>query len=762
MDEIQRNVNKGLCRGSILNVRSADRLKTGRYRVLNIRNGLVTLCEMDVSSFKLNVQVLTYLQDMLYDGMIEIESEEKLVFDYEKLSEYQKNIYTRNLSIVNAVADAYGPDYLDLATHKPKPLLKKLEDEYGLSNFTVRRIIRLYIQSGFNNSSLLDQAQFMQKKQDNYSCYAKKTGRKCENVITGKCLTSEDIAHFAEALEKYKKGRKKTFKSVFLLMSDKYYSEEITCDDGTQLIKLLPASERPSFRQFTYYCSKHLSKEEKDRIKTSAMEQRNNKRLLLSDSRYNVEGPADRVQMDEVEVDMSIVSSLDPSITVGRPIVYVMHDVFGSNILAIGISFDNNSVLGMTNCFLNLAQNKVEYCARYGITISEDMWPSCYLPGRILVDRGAEYRSYEAKRIFRELNIHRELAPAGSGSMKGLVEQWFHQMHSSQNPSLEKHGLIEKRHDSKHHKEACLTIDDFTVMLINFVIHHNCSVLSDYPLTADMISKRVDPVPVEIFKYGCEKYGTPKPISNIPQYYFSLMLPQSAKYDRRGIRCNDLFYINRNDHELLADMYNAHTKRIKFPVRIDPRDVGSVYYIRNNRIMRASLNSDKTGNADVTGMTLSEWTLIIKSLRARRRSLEINKQQFDAYIEKVNELIVKNAKKVVTNQPATQNLLENRAKEKHLESNSLRMFDYLNQYLDEQFGETVSASLSEAEMPNTYEVLDCDIDDENTNIGGLSSDASEMIETRENSDDFDINIAENPAAYLEKLLAEGWTPGGDK
>lgn len=41
MDEIQRNVNKGLCRGSILNVRSADRLKTGRYRVINIRNGLV-------------------------------------------------------------------------------------------------------------------------------------------------------------------------------------------------------------------------------------------------------------------------------------------------------------------------------------------------------------------------------------------------------------------------------------------------------------------------------------------------------------------------------------------------------------------------------------------------------------------------------------------------------------------------------------------------------------------------------------------------
>ena len=585
MDGITQKINTGLCRGAILCCRNVEKIPDGRYRVLNIRDGLVVLCQMDISSFKMNVQTTDYLFEQLYDKHISIESEDKRVVDYNQLSDYQKSLFKRNLDIVTAVEEEYGPDYLILPTKKPKPLLQALCNKYQLSDFSLRRIIRLYLQSGCDNNALLDQSLFAERKKDCYDRYTMKPGRKCETVITGKRLTSNDISYFEEALNKYKSGRNQTFVNVYDLMNNKHYSHVIEYEDGSQSVELLPASERPSFRQFTHYCSKHISREEMDRIKTSEMEQRNSKRLLLSDSRYRVKGPGDRFQMDEVEVDLSVVSSLDPTLTVGRPIVYVMYDIYSGTIPAVSISFENNSILGMTNCFLNLAQDKVEYCARYGINITREMWPSGYLPRRIITDRGSEYRSYETKRIFRELNIQREFAPAGTGSMKGLVEQWFHQMHSSQNPHLEHHGLIEKRHDSKHHKEACLTMYDFTKMLLNFVIHHNNSLLDDYPFTVDMIKEQLDPIPVKVFEYGIKKHGVPKPIANLPQYYFSLMSPQPAKYDRRGIRCNDLFYINEEDRELLTDMYNAQNKRIEFPIRMDPRDVGSVYYIRDNRIM---------------------------------------------------------------------------------------------------------------------------------------------------------------------------------
>ena len=129
--------------------------------------------------------------------------------------------------------------------------------------------------------------------------------------------------------------------------------------------------------------------EENDAIKTSRQEQRNNKRLLLSDNLKGVTGPWDCVEMDEVEVDLSLVSVDDPKRVVGRPVVYVMLDLYTRLIVAVSIGFDNNSVLGFTNCLMNLADDKVEYCKKYGLTITENIWPSGYLPKRIRCDRGA-------------------------------------------------------------------------------------------------------------------------------------------------------------------------------------------------------------------------------------------------------------------------------------------------------------------------------------------------------------------------------------
>lgn len=65
----------------------------------------------------------------------------------------------------------------------------------------------------------------------------------------------------------------------------------------------------------------------------------------------NVYGPGDMVEIDAVEVDLSIVSELDRSKVVGRPIMYVMVDIFTRMILAISVSFDNNSMIALTNLF---------------------------------------------------------------------------------------------------------------------------------------------------------------------------------------------------------------------------------------------------------------------------------------------------------------------------------------------------------------------------------------------------------------------------
>ena len=55
-------------------------------------------------------------------------------------------------------------------------------------------------------------------------------------------------------------------------------------------------------------------------------------------------GPGDLWEVDECEIDLSLVSVENPSVTVGRPIVYVMIDVYTRMIVAYSVAFDNNSV----------------------------------------------------------------------------------------------------------------------------------------------------------------------------------------------------------------------------------------------------------------------------------------------------------------------------------------------------------------------------------------------------------------------------------
>lgn len=456
--------------------------------------------------------------------------------------------------------------------------------------------------------------------------------------------------------------------SAFDRMNQKYYMKTEIDQNGSLVQRLLPATERPTLRQFTYFVNKSLSREEKDRIKTSAQEQRNNKRLLLSDNLKNVMGPGDCIEMDEVEVDVSLVSQIDPGQTVGRPIVYAMVDVYTRLILAVSIAFDNNSVIGMTNCLMNLAEDKVALCRSYGLQIAPEVWPSCIIPRSIRVDRGSEYRSKEAKRIFNELNINLELVPGGSGSLKGTVEQLFHQLHSVQNPLLEGKGLIQKRHDSSHHRQATLTIEDFKRILYNFVVTHNQRYMKDYPLTHDMIATKISPIPSALWAYGVKKFGSPRPIVNQDQFFFTLLHPVSARLSRKGITYKGLYYMDFTDLALQQQMYALGAKREALDMRIDPRDVGALYMLdKQSQLKKVPLNPQRTGN-DYRGIPLAEYLELYKAKKSQDKLGSIYNEELRVGLLTANETAIAAAEANAPYNPTTKGIREARAAEKRLEA----------------------------------------------------------------------------------------------
>lgn len=418
-------------------------------------------------------------------------------------------------------------------------------------------------------------------------------------------MTAKVLEEFKEALEYYKSGRVKTFRGAFSYMNVKHYYDGPIIG-GVDLSKLLPETQRPTYRQFYYYCHKNLTKKDKDIIKTSKQEQRNNKRLLLSDSLKGVEGPGDLVEIDACEIDVSLVAETNREQCVGRPIVYAMLDVYTRSIIAVSIAFDNNSNLALTNLFLNLGDDKVKYCKRYGIDITSDMWKSNIIPNRIRCDRGCDFKSKEFEKICNRLVIQRELVSGGSGSLKGSIEQIFRQIHLAQNLVLENYGMIEKRHDSNHHRESTLTLSEYIPILLNYILKHNQEYMSTYKCTKEMIKLGIKPIPSNIWDYGCEKYGSPRPIVDRYQYMYDLMIEKKGVLTRKGIVFNGLYYINIDDKELLNDMIKVENKRIPFRLRYDPRSVDCIYYVRNSKLYIANLNEDMTSNLDYLGMTFKE------------------------------------------------------------------------------------------------------------------------------------------------------------
>lgn len=495
--------------------------------------------------------------------------------------------------------------------------------------------------------------------------YSKKTGHPTMNALgKGVPLTDEIRTYFDEAIKDFLIGRAKTKKDAYMTMIEKHFINEEEIPTGIR-VSVLPDNLRPTLKQFLNYTRVRVPQEEIDKAKTSAREQRNNKRLLLSDNLQGVMGPGDLWEVDECEIDLSLVSVENPSVTVGRPIVYVMIDVYTRMIVAYSVAFDNNSVLGITNCFLNLLDDKQELCNRFGIQIGADEWPSKILPLRLRSDYGAEYISHAMDTICCKLGVAKELVSPATGSLKGQVEQVFHQIHAAQNSLLEGKGLIEKRHDSNHHQEAALNIQEFEAVLLTYIVGHNRKYMEKYPLTKDMRQQNVEPRPIDLWKYGVSLNGSPRPITNEVMFRHSLLLPVKASVGRAGITFKGLFYINLQDEALLRDMYLAstHGKKKLESACIDPRNISHLYYIREGKLMTASLNYKKTGMKEYEGMTLSEYNALHNKKKDDDAIGRETNLQMDIAIRDRQAKIVSEAQKRHLS-PSTENLRANRAAEK--------------------------------------------------------------------------------------------------
>ena len=637
-----------------------------RYKIYHTNKDFAFMCKLDTSKLDLMMKPIAIMVEESLAGECHMSNAvPSMEIDERKMTTNELRVYETRKAFMKDVEKRFGPDFVDLHVGGHSKAFRDIYEKHGISVTTAWKVVRLYLQAGRCDEGLIDH-RIRHKVSKKYN-YTRKTGRPyMEGTVARGIVRTEEVEKVFETYtNKFLKNKSMTLKGAYELMISNEFSYHY--DDGDR--HPFPESERPTERQFYYYVSTHTSKAERDTALMGAMEVRNNKRLLVGSTRAEVIRPGAVIELDTLEADISLVSEADRNQSIGRGILYMAIDVLTGAIVAISPGLENNSVMGLTSLLMNLFDDKLDYAAKYGIAFTEELWPSNFLPESFRTDFGSDYVSKEIRKICKRIGVDIEVAPVGTGSMKPIIEQSFHQFQASFRASVEGKGLITKRYDSKHHEEACMTISDFTKMVIAFVAHHNQKANESRKLEKELIEQGIMPIPIKLWEFYAQRNGAPQPINpdRRSELYFKLLMDDKASLSRAGITFKGLNFINYTP-ELTAMMYKAGKKTEPIQIKYDPRSVDSIFYVNEDgEYVAASLNLQKEAMNSFAGMTFAQYEQYLKKSKRMVAEMKNHNLRTDISMNMIMDSIVEDAERHApsTEKRKTKNMRAAREQEKH-------------------------------------------------------------------------------------------------
>nr|MBA3241241.1 DDE-type integrase/transposase/recombinase [Acidobacteriota bacterium] len=368
-----------------------------------------------------------------------------------------------------------------------------------------------------------------------------------------------------------------------------YFAEKLIPDpqhipkpgERHRLKPILPPAERlPTFDQFRYWYERIYSDPVRaHKARHGAIEHELNARAITGDSTQMAFGPGSLYQIDATIADDNLVSALDRTRLIGRPVVYHCVDVFSHAFAGIAVLLEGPSWTGAMLALDNATTDKVVFCAEYGVSITEDEWPCRHLPEGVLADRG-EYENYDASNLVNSFGMRVHNTSPYRGDMKGLVERSF----GVANERFIKFipGAVHKRRErgaQDERLEAVLTLDEFRELLIHHVLLHNMdNYMKDYKRDVFMIPDYVAPYPLELWNWGITNRSGH--LLERPQEIIRLnLLPRKmCSVTPRGIHFeNNLYYTC--DTAIREGWFSRArvSRNWRIEVAFDPRSTNCVY-----------------------------------------------------------------------------------------------------------------------------------------------------------------------------------------
>lgn len=537
-----------------------------RYRIVgfdNIKNNIFYINLDNKIKWAEVVNIYT-LEKYINENIYEVEEDE---FMYINSSEYKaRDIEKRNLNyeIVSFLLkdnDIFYKDTRDKVIEKSMKI-------YKVSYSTVKRLLCNYLKSGKNLNSLIP-------KYNN--CGAKGKERNIKNQKNAVVIDYEMKEVIRKGISKYYNTPKKnTIKICY----------ELTMRD---YLKINENAKIPTLNQYYYWFNKIIKNDNKNKLSRRYGERiyEQKTRALLSSSLEDGASPGEVYQLDSTIMDVYIVSQTNRNLIVGRPVLYIVVDVYSRMIVGINVTIEPfNSYTGAMVALINAFSDKVEYCKKFGIDIKKEDWNIDCIPQRILSDRG-ELISSNVENAIANLGINIQNTASYRGDLKGIVEQLFNRVNDFIKPFCE--GVVQnginkiQRGAEDYRLKANLTLTEITAIVIKWVLFHNNNyIMKGYECDGITIKNDIPKIPSLIWNYGVkEKKGLMRKL-NKEIVRMNLLPNKEAVVTEKGIRLNKLYYVSS---ETIKNGWFQRARvegNYKVKVSYNPNDLSEIYYIKEN------------------------------------------------------------------------------------------------------------------------------------------------------------------------------------
>lgn len=491
-----------------------------------------------------------------------------------------------------------------------------LVDTGKVTKQTVYRLLRRYWQRGMVPNALLpDYARSGGRGRDkNVSPNRRRSG--AEGNTYSAVIDAETRQIFLSSIVTFKRNKHLDLRECYEQIVHTHYSDRVM-NERTGRIEYVARSPYPTLRQFRYWYEKDNDIFHNERIRRTPRVYDKDMRAILGSSTAETVGPGFRYQIDATIGDVYLVSRFDPNRIIGRPVVYIVIDVFSRMIVGLYIGLEGPSWVGAMMALANAAEPKVEYCRRFGIEIEPGDWPCEAMPDRLLGDRG-EMAGAMVETLIKTLRVNVENAAPYRADWKGIVEQRFNMIPAKFKAyvpgyiasDFRERGARDYRLDGK------LDLDDFTEIFIRCVLYYNNHhVLKDYRRAPGMIADEVPPVPIELWHWGLVNRSGFLRSFPAETVRLAVMPSDEATVTARGIRIWGGFYSCAKALE--EHWFERARQKGNWKVRVsyDPRRMDEIYVQEDGERVRFIPCALTDASADYRGKSLWEIDQLRKEAR---------------------------------------------------------------------------------------------------------------------------------------------------